>query len=417
MTSFVPPGIFRHMAQITNAQKSTGPKTDIGKATAARNALLHGLTARLETLECEPNDRSNELLRELVADIRPSDTREWAIVKTIQRSMIGMDRCREIADANAAKRIAEAADLRRERELIEVEELADELDERPKYVMHRLLRTEPGVQFISNRLTQFCSHQRGVWDTEHLRLALNFNGVRARDALDDEIGFDIARLIFQHGDMDSFGDLEDPKNWEAVYNYFEPLRGDRDDTVFERRIQLLVTTVIDEQTFVTELGTFLDRIVDRIAKARKRLKAERAEIAHQDAVLAMEDLTSQGALLHRYETGFERSNSRAWRELREHRGIKSNHAFDEIRDRYKEPIEPEAMTPWLPEQWEQPVAPATAPEPKPEPTPEPEPAPEPASENLPNEPRCVYNERSDHTGTSTRIVPTPAADPPPNGAR
>jgi len=44
------------MAQVANAQKSTGPVTELGKAAAARNAILHGLTSNCETLDGEPEN-------------------------------------------------------------------------------------------------------------------------------------------------------------------------------------------------------------------------------------------------------------------------------------------------------------------------------------------------------------------------
>jgi hypothetical protein len=46
-----------------NAQKSTGPKTEAGKATAKFNALKHGMTAEVAVLPHEDKHSYEELRR------------------------------------------------------------------------------------------------------------------------------------------------------------------------------------------------------------------------------------------------------------------------------------------------------------------------------------------------------------------
>lgn len=435
MAVSVPAGAFRYIAQNANAQKSTGPTTDLGKAAAARNAVLHGLTSKFETLDGEPPNRARDILRELITDIRPGDTHEWTLVKTMQRSMIGMIRCREHADAAAARRAADAANLRDEREIAELEEITEDFDFQPKLTMHRLLRTQAGIDFVANRIARLRDHWNNPWDAERMRLALNLSGIRAGEALDDAVGNRIAWLGVHHGWVArNASQMPEKKCGQAVYNYLEPLRGDRSETDYRYHINKITCDKPDAESFKTEVDTFLDGLDALVAQARARLAAERAERARQDTILAMQDLTAQGALLNRYESAHERSYQRAWRDLRQHRGIKGHEAFILVRTEFAPTLGPEEMAPWEPEQWEGPstIQPATEPETaptEPEPAPtepeaapcEPETAPEPDSgptpSNPPIEPRYVCNERGDYASASSQSASAPAADPPPDDAR
>ena len=46
----------QHLASITNAQKSTGPQTEAGKAISSENARKHGLSSRFAVLPWEHAD-------------------------------------------------------------------------------------------------------------------------------------------------------------------------------------------------------------------------------------------------------------------------------------------------------------------------------------------------------------------------
>ena len=66
-----------------NAKKSTGPRTEEGKARAAKNSLKHGLLARDTVLPGEdPADFDNQLSA-LEADIEPANSLEFELVRQI----------------------------------------------------------------------------------------------------------------------------------------------------------------------------------------------------------------------------------------------------------------------------------------------------------------------------------------------
>ena len=61
----------RQLANTANAQLSTGPRTEDGKARSAQNARKHGLTAAELVIAAEDREEFEELLAQYQTDIRP----------------------------------------------------------------------------------------------------------------------------------------------------------------------------------------------------------------------------------------------------------------------------------------------------------------------------------------------------------
>jgi hypothetical protein len=66
-----------------NAQASTGPRTDEGKAASSRNALTHGLTARAGLLAGEAPEAFRRLRQDLITELRPEDALELELAEQI----------------------------------------------------------------------------------------------------------------------------------------------------------------------------------------------------------------------------------------------------------------------------------------------------------------------------------------------
>src|SRR5215217_327083 len=82
-----------------NAQKSTGPITDLGKATARFNALKHGMTASTAVLPYEDAASYAELRESFVAAYRPANAVEAALVETVANSYWRLLRIRRVESA------------------------------------------------------------------------------------------------------------------------------------------------------------------------------------------------------------------------------------------------------------------------------------------------------------------------------
>ena len=69
-----------------NAQHSTGPKSDLGKAISSQNNFRHGFTGAFCILEWEKREEYEFLYDNLVNDHRPANTIENILVKTMAES-------------------------------------------------------------------------------------------------------------------------------------------------------------------------------------------------------------------------------------------------------------------------------------------------------------------------------------------
>lgn len=70
-----------------NAQKSTGPRTEAGKATVSQNAWKHGFFGRFRVLEGEDQQQYNDILDELMLDQKPVGALETDLVRQMAQHL------------------------------------------------------------------------------------------------------------------------------------------------------------------------------------------------------------------------------------------------------------------------------------------------------------------------------------------
>ena len=71
------------LANRHNAQKSTGPRTDEGKAAVSQNALRHGLTASCDVISSESQDEFDLYRDQLLAELEPAGPVESMLAERI----------------------------------------------------------------------------------------------------------------------------------------------------------------------------------------------------------------------------------------------------------------------------------------------------------------------------------------------
>jgi hypothetical protein len=82
-----------------NAQRSTGPTTDLGKAVAKFNSLKHGMTAATAVLPYEDADSYSQLRESFVDTYKPANAVESSLVETIANSYWRLLRIRRVETA------------------------------------------------------------------------------------------------------------------------------------------------------------------------------------------------------------------------------------------------------------------------------------------------------------------------------
>ena len=94
-----------------NAQKSSGPKTEKGKARVRCNALKHGMTARttMPGLTHEDPDQLREKMLRLINDLQPSNEAELDQVRQAARLTLAIERADRFEMAHMNQRIRAAA--------------------------------------------------------------------------------------------------------------------------------------------------------------------------------------------------------------------------------------------------------------------------------------------------------------------
>ncbi len=93
-----------------NAQSSTGPKTDMGKARVRRNAFKHGMTARtiMPVLTQEDSRQLDERTDRWTNDVQPRNAIEYDLVVLAARLAHAVERGERIETAHLAGRVRQA---------------------------------------------------------------------------------------------------------------------------------------------------------------------------------------------------------------------------------------------------------------------------------------------------------------------
>ena len=106
-----------------NAQKSTGPKTERGKARARRNAITHGMTARtiMPVLPQEDAKELEDRTQQAIAAMKPRNPLELDLVCRAVRLSGELDRAERVATAHLAHQVR--MDARSGTDTVSAEEL------------------------------------------------------------------------------------------------------------------------------------------------------------------------------------------------------------------------------------------------------------------------------------------------------
>jgi hypothetical protein len=96
---FAPASASRLAANRANAQKSTGPRTEEGKAASRKNALRHGLTAKTVVLEIEDPAEYEAFRTRVIAAFAPAPGVEQHLAEELADALWRLKRAQRIETA------------------------------------------------------------------------------------------------------------------------------------------------------------------------------------------------------------------------------------------------------------------------------------------------------------------------------
>jgi hypothetical protein len=98
----------RALANRVNAQASTGPRTEEGKAASRLNATSHSMTSKSTVLPHESQEQYDFVLQGLVAAHKPANENERLLVERLAQAHWRLQRCYSVERAFLENRIAAA---------------------------------------------------------------------------------------------------------------------------------------------------------------------------------------------------------------------------------------------------------------------------------------------------------------------
>jgi hypothetical protein len=94
------------LANRTNAQASTGPRSPEGKGSVRFNAVAHGLTSKTVVLPHESAEEYRQILNGFIDSYKPANDRETLLVEQVAQSFWRLQRCYGVERAFLENRIA-----------------------------------------------------------------------------------------------------------------------------------------------------------------------------------------------------------------------------------------------------------------------------------------------------------------------
>ena len=195
-----------------NAQKSSGPKTEKGKARVRCNALKHGMTAvtTMPGLTHEDPDQLREKTLRLISDLQPSNEAELDQVRQAARLTLAIERADRFEMAHMNQRIRAAARERVQavnpRLLEEIQELGRRLlyiaaaeevkfprqplwSDDPRLLVAKLEASAEGCRWLLARWAEFrILLDRGArWDTPALLRFIRLQGKQVAESVYDPV--------------------------------------------------------------------------------------------------------------------------------------------------------------------------------------------------------------------------------------
>jgi hypothetical protein len=169
----------RLRANRRNAQKSTGPRTDRGKARSRQNALKHGLTGAGVVQPADEAAERDRRMASWTAELQPSTEMQVWVVGQLILATLRLDRSARLETAQRGLTVERAGCCWRNDRRLETEQLATRLTRNPALVVRQLSTTSQGCDWLIARWESLAIAlaEQGHWDDLQRSLAYDLLGV------------------------------------------------------------------------------------------------------------------------------------------------------------------------------------------------------------------------------------------------
>lgn len=138
----------KRAANRANALKSTGPKSDAGKARASRNALRHGMRSSTGMLPDTLAPALQEATARWIDELRPEGQAEIALVKQAAHASVCMGWLSEQQVATITRQVRRAGEIWDDRQARAALEESKLLDSEPEYAISLLRNSSAGCELL-----------------------------------------------------------------------------------------------------------------------------------------------------------------------------------------------------------------------------------------------------------------------------
>jgi hypothetical protein len=304
----------KYAACLANSKHSTGPKTDVGKAAASRNATKSGFTCTSITfLPGEAEDEFHATVARWARELRAETEAEYAQVVEAVYAKWKQRRIRESQGAAAHHRIENLEAQAEDRAADEVRTLVLQLPLAPGTVVQQLRTTSQGCAFL---LQQFLLLQAWLlthcsFEVSQRRYFLNLLGRRPGDLFIDPVVFDLDRVYL--------GAISGPGSFTAAgaANAFLLDRpDDMSEGEFGRRLEPMVANLPTIAEGHAQLVRVVDQTVAELTERIELLGLREERERYLETKVAQTDTSHEGELRERYDGMAGREHHASLRELR-----------------------------------------------------------------------------------------------------
>jgi hypothetical protein len=289
----------QRLANIANAQKSTGPKTIAGKSISRRNALKTGLSGEGS---CLPDDLKQDLDREITIftdKLKPSDPFEQRLVERAALASVRLNRINTQRERELDQRRRQAVPLWDQARADEVERLIGLLATDPKAAVRDLTRFTEGCDALADLWDDLKTalETSGHWLDDHLDRALHLLGEPERPG--PTAPAHVVNLTMMALVLNPEPDL---KGLFTLLNTPETLDADELEIMIAQAQTALVEFIDEEMDRLRILGDQLWTTIDQLDRA-----------SAPDRCLI--DVSPEGLRLNRLEADADRQMQRSLNQL------------------------------------------------------------------------------------------------------